>query len=144
MGLNTGKVLDYATKNKSCRLCNVATKAGKKVKKHDCRRNHSGSSKAMEPISAVQMFNNAINSNVKFSTYTGDDDSTTESHIKENVPYGVEKWSDTVHIKRSLTTRLYNLSQRNSSVLSQKVIIITTLSSVSHTALHKTRGIHQT
>ena len=38
----------------------------------------------------------------------------------------MEKWSDTVHIKRSLTTRLYNLSQRskfpNSSVLSQKVI----------------------
>ncbi|KAL9956925.1 hypothetical protein ACROYT_G038486 [Oculina patagonica] len=80
----------------------------------------------MEPLSAVELFNKMTESNVKFSTYTGDDDSTTECHLKQNVPYGVEKWSDTVHTKRSLTTRLYNLSQRgkfpNSSVLSQKVI----------------------
>ena len=78
----------------------------------------------MEPLAAVELFNKVTESNVKFSIYTGDDDSTTESHLK--VPYGVEKWGDTVHIKRSLTTRLYNLSQRskfpNSSVLSQKVI----------------------
>ena len=80
----------------------------------------------MEPIAAVELFNNAPKSNVKFSTYSGDDDSTTELHIKQNVPYGVEKWSDTIHMKRSLTTRLYNLSQRskfpNCSILSQKVI----------------------
>ena len=93
-------------------------------KQHDCRKNHSGSSKAMEASAAVKLFTNVTKSNVKFSTYTGDDDSTTELHLK--VPYGVEKWSDTVHIKRSLTTRLYNLSQRskfpNCSISSQKVI----------------------
>ncbi|XP_078372624.1 uncharacterized protein LOC144656263 [Oculina patagonica] len=126
MGLSTGKVLDYTTKNKACRTCDEAKKAGKQPKEHDCRKNHSGSSKSMEPLSAVELFNKVTESNVKFSTYTGDDDSTTECHLKQNVPYGVEKWSDTVHTKRSLTTRLYNLSQRgkfpNSSVLSQKVI----------------------
>ena len=72
---------------------------------------HSASSKSMEPACAVELFNSFTQSNVKFSVYTGDDDSTTESHIKQNVPYKVEKWSDIVHIKRSLTTRLYNLSQ---------------------------------
>lgn len=126
MGLSTGKVLDYTTKNKMCRSCDEAKKAGKKPNSHDCRKNHSGSSKSMEPLAAVELFNKVTKSNVKFSIYTGDDDSTTESHLKQKVPYGVEKWSDTVHIKRSLTTRLYNLSQRskfpNSSVLSQKVI----------------------
>lgn len=126
MGLSTGKVLDYTTKNKMCRFCDEAKKAGKQPKDHDCRKNHLGSSKSMEPLAAVELFSRVTKSNVKFSVYTGDDDSTTESHLKHKVPYGVEKWSDTVHIKRSLTTRLYNLSQRskfsNSSVLSQKVI----------------------
>ena len=46
----------------------------------------------------------------------------TEAHIREKV----EKLSDIVHMKRSLTTRLYNLKQNarfpNSSTLSQKVI----------------------
>ena len=72
------------------------------------------------------MLTESLNSNVKLSVYVGDDDSTTPAHIKEKVPYPVEKWTDIVHSKRSLTTRLYNLSQRgkfvNSSTLSQKVI----------------------
>ncbi|CAB3983115.1 exonuclease R569 [Paramuricea clavata] len=74
----------------------------------------------------MQVFPSALKENIKFSRYTGDDDSTTEAHIRQKVSYGVEKLSDVVHTKRSLATRLYNLSQRgkfqNSSVLSQKVI----------------------
>ena len=50
-----------------------------------------GSSKAMEPLAAVELFSKVTESNVKFSIYTGDDDSTTESHLKQKVPYGVEK-----------------------------------------------------
>ena len=80
----------------------------------------------MEPMAAVQLFTESLNSNVKLSVYVGDEDSTTAAHIKEKVPYPVEKWTDIVHAKRSLTTRLYNLSQHgkfvNSSTLSQKVI----------------------
>jgi hypothetical protein len=55
----------------------------------------------MEPDSAVDMFNNAPNDNVKFTSYIGDDDSTTEAHIRQNVSYSVEKLSDVVHTKRS-------------------------------------------
>ena len=80
----------------------------------------------MEPMAAVHLFNESLNSNVKLSVYVGDEDSTTAAHIKEKVPYPVEKWTDIVHAKRLQTTRLYNLSQRgkfvNSSTLSQKVI----------------------
>lgn len=80
----------------------------------------------MEPDVACELWNAAPKQNLKFSTYVGDDDTTTLSHLNQNVPYGVEKWSDIVHAKRSLTTRLYNLSSRckfpNSSTLSQKVI----------------------
>ena len=54
-----------------------------------------------------------------------DEDSIPAAHIVEKVPYPVEKWTGTAYAKRSLTTRLYNLSQHgkfvNSSTLSQKV-----------------------
>ena len=80
----------------------------------------------MEPMAADHLFTESLNSNVKLSVYVGDEDSTTGTLTKEKVPYPVEKWTDIVHAKRSLTTRLYNLSQRgkfvNSSTLSQKVI----------------------
>ena len=62
----------------------------------------------MEASAGVELFTNVTKSKVKFSTYTGDDDSTTELHLRQKVPYGVEKWSDTVHIKQSLTTQLHN------------------------------------
>ena len=80
----------------------------------------------MEPTGTVELFSRAPNQSVKLSVYTGDDDSTTEAHISQKVIYKVEKFSDIIHMKRSLTTRLYNLGQNqkfdNYSPLSQKVI----------------------
>ena len=121
MGLPTGKILNYATKNKTCRTCEYIRRMKKKPPIHDCKK----ITQVMEPISAVELFNNASKHGIKYSTYTGDDDSTTECYIHQQVPYGVEKFSD-IHIKRSLTTRLYNLSKAvkfiNCSPLSSKVI----------------------
>ena len=80
----------------------------------------------MERDVACELWTKAPQSGVKFSIYVGDDDSTTLADIKNKVPYGVEKWSDIVHVKRSLNTRLYNLKDRfkgsNCSILSPKVI----------------------
>ena len=80
----------------------------------------------MEPAVACELWNSSPAENIKFSVYVGDDDSTTLCHLGQIVPYRVKKWSDMVHAKRSLTTRLYNISTRckfkNSSTLSQKVI----------------------
>ena len=126
MSLSSGKVLDYTTRTKSRRFCDWAKSTGKQPKPHDCRKNHVASSKAMEPDAAVEMFNRAPTQGVKFSIYTGDDDSTTEAHIRQKVAYGFVTFSDIIHMRRSLTTRLYNLSQNakfhNCSPLSQKVI----------------------
>ena len=123
MGVSTGKVLDFATRCKTCRTCSVAKD---KPKQHDCRKNHSGSSKIMESDVACELFQRAPTHGIKYDKYIGDDDSTTLAQLKTNVPYGLEKLSDFIHTKRSLNTRLYNLSQRqrfeNSSILSQKVI----------------------
>lgn len=126
MGLKTGKVLSYATRCKACRVCESSKKSGKVAKTHDCRKNHVESSKSMESDVAVELWTNALNSGTQFSTYVGDDDSTTIADILNKVPYKVEKWSDTIHTKRSLTTRLYNLKDRfknpHCSTLSNKVI----------------------
>ena len=126
MSQTTGKIFDYATKVKKCRTCEYAQRTSTNAKVHDCRKKHTGSSKAMEPISAVELFKNAPKHGIKYSTYTGDDDSTTELYINQQVLYGVEKFSDIIHIKRSLTTRLYNLSKmaqiKECSTLSSKVI----------------------
>ena len=74
MSLTTGEVLDYTTRVKFCRFCDYAKRNNVSVKSHDCRKNHSDSSKAMEPSAAVELFNNGPKHNVKYSTYTGDDD----------------------------------------------------------------------
>ena len=55
MSLTTGKVLNYTTRTKTCRFCDQGKNSNKKVKVHDCRKNHNVSSKAMEPASAVGM-----------------------------------------------------------------------------------------
>ena len=72
------------------------------------------------------LFQHSSKRGIKYDKYIGDDDSTTLAQLKAKVAYGLEKLSDFIHTKRSLSTRLYNISHRqkfdNSSILSQKVI----------------------
>ena len=112
IGLHTAKVLGYGTRCKLCQTCQNAKKKGTDAQLHDCRNNHTGLSKAMEPNVACALCSAASEQNVKFSTFVGDDDTTTLRHLHQNVPYGVQKWSDIVHSKLSLRSRLYNLSSR--------------------------------
>ena len=64
-------------------------------------KNYCGSSKIIESNVACELFKRAPARGVKYDKYIGDDDSTTFSHLKTNVPYGLEKNSDFVHTKRS-------------------------------------------
>lgn len=127
MGSKTKKVLDYSCANKLCRICESARSKGKEPAHHDCRRNHSGSSKSMEPEVGVGLFNDAPNHGVKYSVFIGDDDSSTIAKIREEVAYNVDKWSDSTHATRTLVSHLHKIrSEKNNfpgeSVLSQKVI----------------------
>ena len=59
--------------------------------------------------------------------FIGDDDCSTLSKISKEVVYHVEKWSDTVHAKRTLINHLHKLKcetsfPRGESALSNKVI----------------------
>ena len=87
--------------------------------------------KSMEPESAVELVKQVSSMEgdtpAKYSVFIGDDDCSTISRIREEVSYEVEKWSDTVHSKRTLVNHLYKLKSeksfsRDESVLSNKVI----------------------
>lgn len=112
IGLKTGKVLNYATRNTMCRVCQQAEHDTTQVRPHDCRKNHQGSSKSMEANAAVQVFTEATSKGVTYSTYVGDDDSSTECRLNTLVTYDIEKWSDINHICRTLGSRLYTAKSK--------------------------------
>jgi len=60
----------------------------------------------MEPDFAVDLFKRAVEHNVKYNIYTGDDDATTQANIRDQVPYEVKKYSDTALTKRTLVSKL--------------------------------------
>ena len=56
IGKNTGKCNAFAARNKDCRFCGVAAQKGAQTNPHDCRKNFSGSSKAMESSVCEEFF----------------------------------------------------------------------------------------
>ena len=73
MGVNTGGVLDYATRNKRCKKYETTEKEGSTPQRHDCRKNYDGSAKSMEPDVAVELFKRAPPT-LKYAAMIGDDD----------------------------------------------------------------------
>ena len=55
IGAETGKVLNYAVQNKSCRECKKAENSNSTPVAHVCRRNFAGSAKSMESNIVVSM-----------------------------------------------------------------------------------------
>ncbi|CAH3152988.1 unnamed protein product [Porites lobata] len=116
VGLKTGKVISYATRNTLYRVCQEAVASNREPTVHDCRRNHEGSSKSMEANVAVQLFGDAVEGGVRYSTYVGDDDSTTENRLQSLVAYDTQKWSDINHASRTLGSRLYAVKSKVKSL----------------------------
>ena len=59
MGSKTKKVLDFSSANKLCCTCEAAWSNGKEPGQHDCRQNHTGSSKSMEAEVGVRLQSSA-------------------------------------------------------------------------------------
>lgn len=83
VGVNSGKVIDFETRNLSCRICESAQKSGNEAREHDCRKNHRGSSKSMEPEAAIAIYQRAKQNGVRYDVLIGDEDSTTISRIRQ-------------------------------------------------------------
>ena len=97
-GESTGKVHDYGIRSTRCRKCENAGESNAKL--HNCRKDYSGSSKSIEPGIAVAHFNNGTNHGSKYSSYPGDEDGTTESHVKCQVDYETAKKIDKNHVTK--------------------------------------------
>lgn len=94
-------------KKKHCRLCLVG-----RPKKHDCRLNFVGSSRAMEADMAKEIFLNNENftaENVCLRTLIGDEDSLTIVNLRRESVYPIEKWTDINHVICKLSKYLYSL-----------------------------------
>lgn len=79
------KIVDYEIRNTSCRKCESALRSGKQPDSHDCRVNHSGSSKSMEAAAAAEIYERAKARDVHYTTFIGDEDSTTIARVKQVV-----------------------------------------------------------
>ena len=82
IGADSQSVLDLDVHCKQCSPC-------KRNLPHDtCYRNHTGSSGSMESAGMVTMFNRSLESNLRYTTYIGDGDSSVETALKTEVAYG--------------------------------------------------------
>ena len=116
IGLKTGKVLDFCTRNRKCKVCDVSAITGK-VKEHDCRKNFSGSAKAMEADGAVQLVTNSQilrEANLQVGVFIGDNDSACMSSIQNVSDHIVVKQSDMNHSTKGIGNILHELHKNKS------------------------------
>jgi hypothetical protein len=121
IGSNTGQVMGYGVRCKSCRICDSAFTKGETPRQHDCRMNWHGSSKAMEPDIAVSVLRDLKEQDIAITNLVMDDDTTTISRVHKFVDEDIIKLSDSNHVKKALGNKLYSLRASNKT-LSGKVI----------------------
>eukprot|EP00112_Aurelia_sp_Birch-Aquarium-sp1_P014841 Seg323.9 transcript_id=Seg323.9/GoldUCD/mRNA.D3Y31 product="hypothetical protein" protein_id=Seg323.9/GoldUCD/D3Y31 len=102
IGVNTGKCIDFGMKNKNCRTCNNAKRLSQEPSQHDCRKNFSGTAKAMEPAICEDLFKREY-----YRVLVGDEDSSPEARIRNLVNPNIEKWADKNHVLRTLGKKLH-------------------------------------
>lgn len=117
IGLKSGKVLDFCTKNRKCKKCDFEKKSGTKIA-HDCRLNHFGSAKSMEAEGAVQLVARSIilkNGDVQVGVFIGDNDATCMHALEENVEHRIVKQSDLNHTKKGVGNMLYKIKENKNA-----------------------------
>ena len=111
IGSQTGKILDYCTRNRKCKICDVGRRTGV-VKEHDCRLNFYGSAKAMEADAAVQLVTDSKilkDIQVEVGVFIGDNDSSCISAIQAVTKHEVLKQSDMNHSTKGIGNLLYEI-----------------------------------
>ncbi|XP_061188202.1 uncharacterized protein LOC133196309 [Saccostrea echinata] len=123
IGKETGKCIAYATRNKFCRVCERAERTKKDIPEHDCRKNWSGSSKAMEPDMCIGMMKELQDSNIHVGNIIMDNDSTTVARARAEVNPALKKQCDRNHTLKQFTNKLYELKKsKNYKELNSKTI----------------------
>ncbi|XP_061191031.1 uncharacterized protein LOC133199201 [Saccostrea echinata] len=107
----------------SSRICHSAEKTGKTPSTHDCRKNWTGSSKAMEPDMCIEMLKDLGGKDVQVGTIIMDNDTTTIARARTEVNPALKKQSDKNHTLKQFTNKLYDLKKcKNYKELNPKTI----------------------
>lgn len=96
---------------------------------HNCRKNHEGSSKSMEPASAVRMIceNQMFEDNgVRVDTMVGDEDAATKSHVGQAADHTITKWSDKNHTVKKFKNKLYKFRPKHTFLSADVINYLTT------------------
>lgn len=88
---------------------------------HDCRKNFSGSARAMESAIAVDLVSHMMEMGYRIQTITMDDDTTTLSRLHKSVDPNIQKRCDKNHIKKNVSNSLYDV-KKNHKELSSSII----------------------
>ncbi|XP_011702921.1 PREDICTED: uncharacterized protein LOC105458978 [Wasmannia auropunctata] len=108
----SGKIIDYATRNRKCRRCDK----GHATNDHDCRKNFQESAKAMKAdVGAVLINNSSIFKNAGLKTVrviVGDVDSSTIAVICLGNTHTIVKLADSNHLKKNFKKELYELQKK--------------------------------
>ena len=139
IGARTGKVVGYATRSKRCITCEVAKRKKRPPREHDCRHNHTGSSKSMEPAVAVELAKDLENHGARLACLVGDDDASTYKRVVEEIG-DVQKHSDIGHAKRGLGSKLIDIKQKNKNCKQLSSTVITYFQKMFAYALQSNAG----
>ncbi|XP_062579761.1 uncharacterized protein LOC134241754 [Saccostrea cucullata] len=103
--------------------CHHADKTGKAPSTHDCRKNWTGSSKAMEPDMCIEMLKDLGEKEARVGTIIMDNDTTTIARARTEVNPALKKQSDKNHTLKQFTNKLYDLKKcKNYKELNPKTI----------------------
>ena len=106
IGFLSGKILDYQTRNRKCRMCDN----GHPAETHDCRKNYSGSAKSMEAsVGAELILNSKILKTAKVCArvFIGDEDAKTAKDVQQRSPVKIFKLCDQNHLNKNFSKDLY-------------------------------------
>lgn len=85
LGGNSRKILNYRCMSKCCKKCTIAERMKQEPMKHECPKNHQGSSKSMECEAIYLMVKDSFyNQQFTCSVIVSDDDSTMKSNLKHS------------------------------------------------------------
>lgn len=107
IGILSGKILDYATRNRKCKMCDL----GHAKDDHDCRLNYEGSAKAMEADAGVQLVNHSKilqECGLQVRVIIGDEDSSIIAAVRKDKPdTNFHKLADKNHLTKNFSNELY-------------------------------------
>ena len=114
IGAKSKKIIQFGSRQKDCRTCTYHNNKKQAIPSHNCHKNFEGSSRAMEADLASELVKKIHNTGTaKLGTIIMDDDSTTVARIKSDFDKNIAKQSDIMHVKKHLTSSLYQLQKKN-------------------------------